>query len=295
MDMLKTLFPDSATLRRYVSGFQAGNSIDELTGVMPSAEKQLAAVLPAPLLARVVEADETSTEGKYIRSALANLLMMKYIAFDSVEKRITGKADMYKYEVEAIRRQYADNFYSAMDSLLEVVSTSAKYEVEWKGSRWARLLAEVPIRTCADFDDIYPIDLSYHFFFRTLPFQREAYLEYSQLFAKLRAAEEKDPTEINFPELNGQLRLAFAKIVVSLALLRFDVSELPLNIRNLFSEQKSPRGTNDLSASVRELAARLRAEAETSFSAVVAALSDSRPVGSSGICANESDKIVLLA
>ena len=295
MDILKTLFPDTAALRRYVAGVHAGNSVDSLVSVMPSVTKRITSVLPQPLLQRVIKAAETSAEAQAVRSAFANLLMLKFVTFDAVEKRKSGGTDVYKYELEAMRREYADNFYSAMDTLLEVVSTSDEYKDEWAKSRWAHLLSNVPIRSCTDFDDIYPIDLSYHFFFRILPFQREVYLEYASLFAKLKAAEESDPDEVNYADLTSQMHLAFAKVVISLALLRFDITELPMSIRNLFDDQRSLRTGYDPSTATAAIASRLRAEAEASFSAVVAVLSDSHHSGGSGVYATESDKIVLLA
>ena len=81
--------------------------------------------------------------------------------------------------------------------------------------------------------------MSYLFFYRSATLQREILFEgISDTFAKAAEAEREDLTD--------KLKLALAQLVISLALLRFDFTELPGTIRSLFNEQKSSRsGANE--------------------------------------------------
>lgn len=291
---IQTLFPDLAALRRYAPGISAGNSLHDLQGMVPHAEKQVAGIVGRQLLDKLLTAAETTREGGVIRSAFANLLLLKTITFDSVNKRLTGEKDLYRYEVDSMRREYTDNYYNAMDTILSVVSSEAEYASLWEGSRWASLLKNVRIVSCSDFDSLYPIDLSYLFFFRTLPFQREALLEHGAIFDRLEEKEADDPTIVNYEALTLQARLALAKLVVALALERLDVTELPAVIRNLFVEQKALRTGYDPATATAAMASRLRSEASVALSTVSIALSDTPNAGGSGIRATAEDKIILM-
>ncbi|ATS10593.1 hypothetical protein CS543_06895 [Porphyromonas gingivalis] len=291
---IKSLFADIAALRRYAPGISAGISLHDLQGMLLLAEKQVIGIVGMPLMEQLLVAEESTREGQALRSAFANLLLLKTITFESVNKRVTGEKDLYRYEVEAMRREYTDNYFNSMDTILSVVSTDEKYSSNWKKSRWASLLELVRITTCSDFDSLYPIDLSYLFFFRTLPFQREALLEYGYIFDKIESKENEDPEVINYKELTMRATLALAKVVIALALERLDITELPLTIRNLFVEQKSSRGGADPSTSTAAMAARLRSEALVDFSAVSIALEDRSYQSGGGICSTKDDKIVLM-
>ncbi|GAA5577563.1 hypothetical protein [Porphyromonas gingivalis] len=291
---IQTLFPDLAALRRYAPGISAGISLHDLQGMLLLAEKQVIGIVGMPLMEQLLVAEESTREGQALRSAFANLLLLKTITFESVNKRVTGEKDLYRYEVEAMRREYTDNYFNSMDTILSVVSTDEKYSSNWKKSRWASLLELVRITTCSDFDSLYPIDLSYLFFFRTLPFQREALLEHGAIFDRLEEKEADDPTIVNYEALTLQARLALAKLVVALALERLDVTELPAVIRNLFVEQKALRTGYDPATATAAMASRLRSEASVALSTVSIALSDTPNAGGSGIRATAEDKIILM-
>ncbi|ATR92740.1 hypothetical protein [Porphyromonas gingivalis] len=291
---IKSLFADIAALRRYAPGISAGISLHDLQGMLLLAEKQVIGIVGMPLMEQLLVAEESTREGQALRSAFANLLLLKTITFESVNKRVTGEKDLYRYEVEAMRREYTDNYFNSMDTILSVVSTDEKYSSNWKKSRWASLLELVRITTCSDFDSLYPIDLSYLFFFRTLPFQREALLEHGAIFDRLEEKEADDPTIVNYEALTLQARLALAKLVVALALERLDVTELPAVIRNLFVEQKALRTGYDPATATAAMASRLRSEASVALSTVSIALSDTPNAGGSGIRATAEDKIILM-
>lgn len=45
--------------------------------------------------------------------------MYNYKVFESVSKRINESKDIYKYELDAMRREYINAFYTYIDSLIE--------------------------------------------------------------------------------------------------------------------------------------------------------------------------------
>ncbi len=60
------------------------------------------------------------------------------IASDSV--------DVYKNEYESMQRQYIDNYYNAMDSLIEELSENDNYSALWKETPEYKLLDTLEIK-----------------------------------------------------------------------------------------------------------------------------------------------------
>lgn len=60
-----------------------------------------------------------------------------------------------------------------MDTVIQLLDTEDKFP-SWKETRYKKLLDGLRIQSTEDFDMLYSIDLSYLFFFRTIPIQKEA-------------------------------------------------------------------------------------------------------------------------
>jgi hypothetical protein len=98
-------------------------------------------------------------------------------------------------------------------------------------------------------------------------------------------------------DFESRLCRALVMLVVSIALTRFDIIELPPTIKSLFDEQKGFRHSSAESAGVMNLAARLQESAMNILLAVDAALSEpgSGSVDSNTSFNNPDDKIFLMA
>lgn len=251
MTDLKTLFPSLSDMMRYATGIDASNSIDDLTPSALYAFKRIHTVVPSDIV-ELIAAIPGSVVCEALRQAVANATMAQHITFQSIHLRKSG-TDIYKYELESMRRGYNEAYYAGMDSLLAVLMAQAKDAdpakeiiTRWQTSRFASMLASCRIRTCEEMDAIMPIDLSYLFFFRTLPLQRESLNE--RLEAYYAKSDKKE-----------SLDLALVKSTVAKALRRFDPMEFPATMRNLLEDCTASRSAAAERQAAVELAQQMEA------------------------------------
>lgn len=287
MKSITYFFKNTAEFIKYVPGISANLELNELNSSAISARKQIRNIIDAQLWDKI-EA-ELDTEAKlYLTNAFGNLIMYKALVFDIVSKRMSGGVEVYKHELEAMRRQYIDNYYNAMDSLIEELTTNDAYSASWQNTSQYKMISELKIQKTVEFHSFYGIDMSYLFFFRTIPLQREILLDgLNNLFTEVETK----------ADLTNKLKLALAQLVVALALSRFDIIELPTSIRNLFDEQKAGRSGVDEQNRVLKLASELRSNATAIISAVELFTSEpeSGNIDPDTIFNQEDDKIYLIS
>ena len=201
-----------------------------------------------------------------------------------LKKRKADGGDIYKYELEGMRRQYIDNYYNAMDSLIAELENFES----WKLSPYYRLREKLRIKTAEEFDSLYPIDCSYLFFFRTTPLQREVLSDTIGAYFNRIEGREAD--------FEDKLKLALALTVVALAISRFDIIELPATIRSLFDDSKASRNGQNEQDRLLTLAESLMNKSSEILKSVDMALDES---GTGDICTETSfarpdDKIYLM-
>lgn len=286
MNALNDFFQNIAELRQYVPYISGNLEFSELSSSAIGSRKQIRNIITKELWDKIK--GETDTDAKmYLSNAFANLTMYKSIIFNIVATRVAGGVDVYKSELETMRREYMDNYYNAMDSLIQELTENDQY-TEWKATPVFKLINDLQIKKTDEFDSYYSIDMSFMFFFRAIPLQREILLDgLSDLFKK--AVDRDDLTE--------KLKLALSHLVVALALSRFDIIELPATIRNLFDEQKASRSGKDEQSRILNLASELRTKAMDMISAVDMALNepDTSNIVSQTSFNREDDKIYLLS
>ncbi len=286
MNPLSDFFSNIDELRVFVPYISARFEMSELGSSAIGARKQIRDIITREIWDKIKEENDTDAR-MYLSNAFANLTMYKSIIFNVVATRVSGGADVYKSELETMRREYMDNYYSAMDSLIEELTDNDDYQ-EWNTTPKFKLLSKLQIKTTGEFNSFYGIDMSFLFFFRTIPLQREVLLDgLTDVFKK---AESKE-------DLTTKLKLALSHLVVALALSRFDIIELPATIRSLFDEQKASRNGKDEQGRILTLASELRAKAMDTISAVELALSepDNSNIVSQTSFNRPDDKIFLLS
>lgn len=287
MKAINDLFQNIAEFREMVPGISANLEFSELNSSAISARKQIRNIITSDLWDQI-KSETDSDAHLYLSNAFANLIMHKALIFDVIAKRMSGKADVYKHELETMRRQYIDNYYNAMDSLIQELSENSAYSEKWRASSDYKLIDELKIKTTAEFNSFYGIDMSYLFFFRSISIQREILLDgISDTFVK--AVERED--------LIKKLKLALSHLVVAMAITRFDIIELPATIRSLFDEQKTSRSGSDEQNRILALASELRGNAMNIVSGVELALSepDTSDIVSETSMNREEDKIYLIS
>lgn len=232
MNVLEELFIDVAQFHLYSPYAESNMNFKDLASSAMSAIKQVQSVI-SPDIYKKIAAGEDNDEKDALRSAVANLTLAKQLIFNVLSLR-KSDVDIYKNEQEQMRRAYRDNYYNAMDTLLQLLDS----DEEWKKTKTYKDLENLKLKTTYEFDASYPIDNSFLYFFRCVPIQQEALDDYvSGYYERLP---EKDQTN------RRKLDRCLAKITVALSLRRFDILEFPSTIRNLFEDSKVTRyGTQE--------------------------------------------------
>lgn len=326
MKQITDIFQNMSGLAQYAPVTDTNIALGDLKAAFASSWKQLTALIPDTVLTAIADSgDDTMKDA--LRMALANRIMANNAVFSAYVNRKAG-TDTYKYEVEGMKRSWMENYFSAMDTLLSeltrqadevapaeenVANAEAGTEVAnaepgteeaadadngtapdigelFRESRFYRMAAGCHIRTAEQFDTIYPIDLSYLFFFRTLPLQAEVVNgRIGSYYSRIETLDEKD-------KLTAMLDLALAKKTVAKALRRFDILEFPPTIRNLFDESHANRNGKDEAERAISLADMLDGEADALISDIDTLLESGTTIDMSSMSAynRPDDKIIMM-
>lgn len=283
MIILEELFKNLTEFRHYAPYSETNIEFKNLNSSASSARKQICIILSKEVYDIVLKKEGEIHDA--LLTAMANLTLAKQLVFDVVKQR-KSDVDIYKYEMEAMRRSYIENYFSGMDTLIQLLNKEESLE-EWKNSRYCKLLSSLRIQTAEDFDFLYSIDLSYLFFFRIIPLQKEVLDEgMTGYFERV----------VDNQEMKDLLLHALAKSTIALALRRLDILEFPSTIRNLFDDSKTTRSGKDEQERMLALAEQLTGEAQSLLKNIDLMLSNN----DSGIVDTETsfntpdDKIIMM-
>lgn len=251
--ILEELFTDVATLREYVPFMDSNIAFSELGSSAKSAKKQICVIITPEVYSAIIGKGNGSIFEE-LRTAVANLTLAKQVVFDAINRR-KQEIDIYKHEQESMRRAYIENYYNSMDSLVQELEKS---DIEsWKETRYKKILESLRIKTAPEFDELYPIDGSYLFFFRIIPFQREALEDYMNGYYS-RVLDDDESKNSIYRKLDRCL----AMYTVAKSLRQFDIVEFPSTIRNLFEDSKAMRYGTQEQERVLALSEQLKNEAD---------------------------------
>ena len=293
-NVLVDIFKDFGTFSKYAPGVETNMDLNDLLSSGITARKRVETIITAEVFNAIVgNPDDVLIEA--LRSAIANMTMASQLIFDSIKRR-KNQVDVYKYEIEGMKRSYMDNYYNAMDSIIQRLMSveinsedSSSPAAIWRKSRFYKIIDVCKIRSTEEFDAVYPIDLSYFFFFRILPLQKETLDErLSAYYDRL--------TDDNRERIEPILTLALVKKTVAKSLRRFDILEFPPTIRNLFDDSHASRSGKDEHDAALDLADRLDLEAEELIANADTLLATDASVDFCSISAynRPDDKIIML-
>jgi hypothetical protein len=282
MKILEELFTTISEFRKYAPYAESNITFDQLNSSAISAKKQMVIILTKDVYMELMAAEGELKDA--LRLAMANLTMAKQLIFDVVSKR-KDNVDIYKHEQESMRRSYIENYYNAMDTVIHLLDTSDTMS-SWKETRYKKMLDDLKIKSTEEFDMLYPIDMSYLFFFRIIPIQSEALDDGISVY--FERAEQKE-------EVNRLLKRCLAKQTIAIALRRFDIIEFPSTIRSLFDDSKANRSGKNEQDRMLELAASLFEEVKQELANIDLLLSanDSGSVDTN-TSFNHPDDIIML-
>ncbi|QUB63419.1 hypothetical protein J5A54_01545 [Prevotella melaninogenica] len=290
MNILVDIFKNFSTFSLYAPGVETNMDLNDLRSSGLTARKRIETVISRTVFDELLKEKEDSPLMEALRAAMANMTMANQIIFDSVNRR-KSEVNVYKYELEAMKRSYTENYCNAIDTLVQLLSEPTEGEIAelWRKTPYYPILERCEIKTMDQMDAIYPIDASYLYFFRTVPLQKETLDEVmSVYFEKL--------TDDNRERIRPILLLALVKKTIAKSLRRFDILEFPSTIRNLFDDSHAARSGKDESSAIFALADRLDREAEELLSNADTLLSSETV---SDFCSNSAynhpdDNIIML-
>lgn len=250
MTVLDQIFPTVADMMDSCPGFDGNKTFQQINSSAISARKLILDIITKPIWDKIA-AETDSDELIYLRVAFANLTMYKDGIFHIIDERKSTNTTVYKYEYEQMKRQYIDNYYNALDSLIAILEADTdKYQ--WAETHYAKLRESLKIRTAMDFNTYYPIDTSFLYFFRTIPLQRQILNEFvSDYYDKISAR----------TDLLERLNSALVKLTVASSLTKFDIIEFPPTMRSLFDDNTANRSGKDEQTAIERVAAGLTAKA----------------------------------
>lgn len=289
MNILKTIFKDLATFSLYAPGVETNITLDDLHSSGMTARKRVETVISPDVFQAIVKENDDSSLHEGLRAAVANMTMATQLVFDTIHRR-KNDIEVYKHELEAMRRSYMENYCNALDTIVQLLMEVSSGPAElWKKTRYFSILNDCEIKTMPDFDMIYPIDGSFLFFFRTVPLQKET------LDELLSAYFERLTTE-NTARVRPLLLLSLVKKTIAKSLRRFDILEFPPTIRNLFDDSHANRSAKDEHDASLSLADHLDREAEQLIANADTLLATDTVADFSSYSAynNPDDKIVML-
>lgn len=290
MNILVDIFKNFSTFSLYAPGVETNMDLNDLRSSGLTARKRIETVISRAVFDELLKEKEDSPLMEALRAAMANMTMANQIIFDSVNRR-KGEVNVYKYELEAMKRSYMENYCNSIDTLVQLLSEPTEGEIAelWRKTPYFPILERCEIKTMDQMDSIYPIDASYLYFFRTIPLQKETLDEVMSIyFEKL--------TDDNRERIRPILLLALVKKTIAKSLRRFDILEFPSTIRNLFDDSHAARSGKDESSAIFALADRLDREAEELLSNADTLLSSESV---SDFCSNSAynhpdDNIIML-
>ena len=290
MNILVDIFKNFSTFSLYAPGVETNMDLNDLRSSGLTARKRIETVISRAVFDELLKEKENSLLMEALRAAMANMTMANQIIFDSVNRR-KGEVNVYKYELEAMKRSYMENYCNSIDTLVQLLSEPTEGEIAelWRKTPYFPILERCEIKTMDQMDSIYPIDASYLYFFRTIPLQKETLDEVMSIyFEKL--------TDDNRERIRPILLLALVKKTIAKSLRRFDILEFPSTIRNLFDDSHAARSGKDESSAIFALADRLDREAEELLSNADTLLSSETV---SDFCSNSAynhpdDNIIML-
>ena len=289
-NVLVDIFKNFSTFSLYAPGVETNMDLNDLRSSGLTARKRIETVISRTVFDELLKEEENSPLMEALRAAMANMTMANQIIFDSVNRR-KGEVNVYKYELEAMKRSYMENYCNSIDTLVQLLSEPTEGEIAelWRKTPYFPILERCEIKTMDQMDSIYPIDASYLYFFRTIPLQKETLDEVMSIyFEKL--------TDDNRERIRPILLLALVKKTIAKSLRRFDILEFPSTIRNLFDDSHAARSGKDESSAIFALADRLDREAEELLSNADTLLSSETV---SDFCSNSAynhpdDNIIML-
>lgn len=285
-----TIFTDLEDFRSYAEGLQADTAYRQLHPSIRTTAMEMEKIITKAAFEAIASGSwtpavtETTPEPESVdlsdvrtglKVALAAGTMYRYQIFSSV-KRNGSDAALYKYQHEELKDNYIENYWKAMDDILDWLDAHphvAGYDQTDTYKERHRL----PVRNAEEFERYFGINRSSFFYAKVLYLIRASW---KTIAPRISGYEENE-------DIMEAARKALCYTVMAKVAKRFDLTEFPRSLRFDYNHEYT-RGSS--SPSREALCIDLMAEAQAAMEEVATLIrrsSDDSPTGNSNI---ESDK-----
>ena len=216
------LFFGLSDFQCYADGLTAETTYEQLAPSIRKVVLGLFPLIPADVyvaLAGAGDSDELADGKELLKTAVATGALLEYQIFASTKRNGTD-ASLYKYQHEEIKDHHREAHWTAMDRLLDWMDAHPATG-GWNGTDEYRQRQQLPVRSGTEFDHYYGIGGSAFFFHKVLFLVRQTWER------EIKPMLPADPGE----KMTELAKEALCYKVVALAVMQFDVTELPRAIR----------------------------------------------------------------
>jgi len=222
-----TIFDSADDFRGYADGIQADTTLRQLLPSIRATALEMQKIITSEAFAAIAE--KTAPEGvessvmeeglDLLKSALASGALYRYAIFAAVKKN-GSDASLYKYQHEEMKDVWVENYWKAMDALLDFLDANGTIG-GWSSSAACTDREALPVKNAEQFDRYFAIGRSSLFYQKVLYLIRETW---PGIAARIRGFEKDD-------KVMDLARRALCYSVLAKVVVHFDITEFPRSIR----------------------------------------------------------------
>lgn len=237
-----TIFTDLDDFRSYADGLQADTQYRQLHPSLRATAMEMEKVITREAFEAITAGSWTppakdgepapsaidTSEGKeLLKVALAAGTLYRYQIFSTV-KKAGSDAALYKYQHEELKATYVENYWKAMDELLDWLDAN-KSVGGWENSTDYTDRQALPVRSAEEFHRYFGIERSSYFYAKALYLIRD-------VWAKIRPAITGHTENENVMEA---AKKALCYHVIAKVVMTWDLTEFPRSIRFDYNHEYS--------------------------------------------------------
>lgn len=226
------IFPNLGEFQKYSDGMIADTSIGQLMPSIRTAVYDVVGIVTQMVFDTVLDSGQDEPV-ELLKTAVACMASYRYQIFATAKKN-GSDASMYKYQHEEMKSHHLEAYWAAMDRLLDWLDANPETG-GWQDTSEYKERLNLPVKSASEFDFYFGIGKSSLFFHKVLYLVRQ---NWEQEILPMLPAD----TSERMMELAKQ---ALCYKVMALAVIQFDVTELPRAIRyddsHEYSKSSSPQ------------------------------------------------------
>lgn len=231
------IFPELGEFQKYSDGMIADTSIGQLMPSIRTAVYDVAGIISQRVFDAVLDGEQEEPS-ELLKTAVACRASYNYQIF-ATSKKNGSEASMYKYQHEEMKAHHSESYWAAMDRLLDWLDANPQIG-GWQETSEYKERMVLPVRSASEFDFYFGIGKSSLFFHKVLYLIRQIWKQ--EILPVLPA----DVSE----RIMEQAKQALCYKVMAMAVMQFDVTELPRAIRyddsHEYSKSSSPQQRTNL-------------------------------------------------